>query len=44
MNNPEFEELAGKLEKSPDYRVLRRLRQRTSLGIPVTTEMRQGFF
>ncbi len=44
MNKSELEELALQLKKSPDFRVLRRLEQRQSLGIPVTSEMRCGLF
>lgn len=44
MNSPELEELAKKLEGSPDYRVLRRVRPRACLETPITPEMRHGLF
>ncbi len=44
MNHQELEELAAKLGESPDYRILRRIKPRASLGIPITADLRQGLF
>lgn len=44
MDSEEFEKLAVRLGESPDHKILRRVKQRPYLGVPITSDMRQGLF